>query len=115
MMTKEKILVTGGAGFIGSNFCNINTEKYEMVALDNFFLGDPDNLDDRTTFIEGDACRLTDLQKTGDHFDYVLHLAGTSSAPMFGGDGFAEGIRNSTESFTQTLEFARKSGAKKFL
>ncbi|NJP04046.1 NAD-dependent epimerase/dehydratase family protein [Candidatus Gracilibacteria bacterium] len=34
---KKKILVTGGAGFIGSNFCNINKDKYDIVALDNLF------------------------------------------------------------------------------
>lgn len=112
---KKKILVTGGAGFIGSNFCNLNREKFDVVALDNLFLGDPDNLDPAVKFIKGDACRLEDLQKCGDQFDAVLHLAGTSSAPMFGGDGFVDGYRNSVESFTQTLQFARQTGAKKFL
>jgi len=41
----KKVLVTGGAGFIGSNFCNINKNKYEITALDNLFLGDERNLD----------------------------------------------------------------------
>ncbi len=112
---KQKILVTGGAGFIGSNFCNINKDKYDIVALDNLFLGDPDNLDPEITFIQGDACNLVDLQKCGDQFDYVLHFAGTSSAPMFADDGFVSGYVNSIESFCQTLDFARKAGVKKFL
>lgn len=112
---KPKILVTGGAGFIGSNFCNINKDKFEITALDNLFLGDPENLDSEITFIEGDSCKIEDLEKCGDTFDAVLHLAGTSSAPMFNGDGVVNGYVNSVQSFIVALEFARKSGAKKFL
>lgn len=110
----ERILVTGGAGFIGSNFCNLNKEKYEMTALDNLFLGDADNLDDDITFIEGDACKKEDLDKVGP-VDYVVHLAGTSSAPMFMGDGFIDGYVNSVQSYVTVLEWARKNGVKKVL
>jgi len=113
-MMKKKVLVTGGAGFIGSNFGNLNQEKYEVVALDNLFLGDPDNLKSGVTFVEGDSCKLEDLKKCGDQFDAVIHLAGTSSAPMFMDDGFADGYVNSVTSFVRAIEFARKVGAKKF-
>lgn len=112
---KPNVLVTGGAGFIGSNFCNTNKKIFNIVALDNLFLGTPDNLDPDIRFIEGDACTLSDLQKCGDRWDAVVHFAGTSSAPMFDGDGIVEGYTNSIKSFIQALEFARKSGAKKFL
>ncbi len=112
---KKRVLITGGAGFIGSNFANINKEKYDVVCLDNCFLGTPDNLEEGITFIKGDACRVEDLEKCGTDLYAVIHLAGTSSAPMFMGDGLAEGYRNSVESFLVTLEFARKHGVKKFL
>jgi len=110
----EKILVTGGAGFIGSNFCNINKNNYDITALDNLFLGDEKNLDSDIRFIKGNACNVDDLNKVGK-VDYVLHLAGTSSAPMFMGDGLVDGYVNSIQSFLTVLEWARKNGVKKVL
>ncbi len=118
-MKKKKILITGGAGFIGSNFANIHKDKYDIVVLDNLFLGDKDNLDSDIKFIEGDACKQEDLDKAGDCIggtvDYVVHFAGTSSQPMFNGDGFVWGYTNAISSFVTTVEWARKHGATKFL
>jgi len=110
----KKVLVTGGAGFIGSNFCNLNKAKYEVVALDNLFLGDEQNLDEDITFIKGDACNMDDLDKAGK-VDFVVHLAGTSSAPMFMGDGLIEGYVNSVKSFVTVLEWARKNDVQKVI
>lgn len=110
----QKILVTGGAGFIGSNFCNLHKERFEVTALDNLFLGDVRNLDPEIRFIEGDAGKMEDLDQVGP-VDYVLHLAGTSSAPMFMGDGLIDGYVNSVKSFVTVLEWARKHQVKKVL
>lgn len=114
MKAMKKILVTGGAGFIGSNFCNISKSKYEVVALDNLFLGDERNLDHDVRFIKGDACKMEDLEKI-DRADYVVHLAGTSSAPMFMGDDFVWAYTNAIQSFCTVLEWARKNKVKKVL
>ncbi len=110
---KQKILVTGGAGFIGSNFCNLHKDAYEVIALDNLLLGDKDNLKEGVVFVRGDACNVEDLEKVGP-VDVVVHFAGSSSAPMFT-DGLAEAYINSVKSFVVALEWARKCGAKKFL
>lgn len=109
----SRILVTGGAGFIGSNFCNTNKDKYEIIALDNLLLGDKDNLDSGIQFIEGDACRVEELEKIGP-VDYILHLAGSSSAPMFM-DNFVDSYNNSVNSFVTVLDWAQKNGVKKML
>ncbi len=110
----EKILVTGGAGFIGSNFCNINKQLFDVTALDNLFLGDSANLDSDVKFVEGDARKKEDLDKVGP-VDFVIHLAGTSSAPMFMGDDFVWAYTNAIESFTNVLDWANKNGVKKVL
>ncbi len=119
MNKKLKILVTGGAGFIGSNFCNTHNQEYDIVALDNLFLGDESNLDSDVNFVKGDACKLEDLDKAGEilggEIDVLVHFAGTSSQPMFNGDGFIFGYTNAITSFVTALEWARKHGAKKFL
>src|SRR5690606_20630922 len=98
----------------GSNFCNINKGAFEITALDNLFLGDTRNLDPEVRFIEGDACQMEDLNKVGP-VDFVVHLAGTSSAPMFMDDGLISGYVNSVQSFVTVLEWARKHGVKKVL
>ncbi len=108
----QTVLITGGAGFIGSNFCNINKNKFKVIALDNLFLGDKNNLDADIQFIKGDACSKDDLDKVGK-VDFVVHLAGTSSAPMFMDDGFVDGYVNSIQSFVTVLDWARKNGTKK--
>ena len=105
--------MTGGAGFIGSNFCNLNSEKFEIVALDNLFLGDEKNLQKNTKFIFGDAAKMADLKKCGQKFDVILHLAGTSSAPMF--ENFFAAYKNSIDSFLRVLEFSKICGARKIL
>ncbi len=114
---KEKILVTGWAWFIWSNFCNINKDKFEITVLDNLFLWNVNNLDNedwKIKFIKGDACNSEDLKKVGK-VDYVVHLAWTSSAPMFMNDGFVNWYVNSVKSFVTVLDWARKNWTKKML
>ncbi|MBI3336939.1 NAD-dependent epimerase/dehydratase family protein [Candidatus Peregrinibacteria bacterium] len=112
-MPKKRILVTGGAGFIGSNFCNTHCEKYGIVALDNLLLGDPEHLLPNIKFVEGDATNRETLDSLGS-FDYIVHFAGTSSAPMFHND-IVSAYRNSILSFLEVLEFANRTGVKKVL
>ncbi|TSC58182.1 MAG: NAD-dependent epimerase/dehydratase [Candidatus Peregrinibacteria bacterium Greene0416_19] len=112
-MAKKRILVTGGAGFIGSNFCNTHCNTYDVTALDNLFLGDPEHLLPEVTFVEGDAADRKTLDGLG-LFDCVVHFAGTSSAPMFL-EHVVDAYRNSILSYLEVLEFANRTGAKKVL
>ena len=80
-LRNKTILVTGGAGFIGSNLCEALLEKgNKVVCLDNFATGKRENLeellkDSNFTLIEGDIRKLEDCLKATKDVDYVLHQA----------------------------------------
>lgn len=81
------ILITGGAGFIGSNLCEyFLSKKYKVVCLDNFATGHRHNVklfmnDPNFTLIEGDIRNLVDCQNAIKGVDYVLHEAALGSVP----------------------------------
>lgn len=83
----RKILVTGGAGFIGSNLCEELLEaSNEVVCLDNFSTGKIENirhLFDHKNFrlIVGDIRNIDDCRRAMEGVDYVLHEAALGSVP----------------------------------
>lgn len=84
---KSTILITGGAGFIGSNLCEYFLSKgHEVVCFDNFATGYRHNLKDiinnpNFRLIEGDIRNETDCQNAVKGVDYVLHQAALGSVP----------------------------------
>jgi len=111
----SKILVTGGAGFIGSNFCNMMAERgHDVVALDDLSLGVTSNLTDKVKFIEGDVNKKEDLEKAGRDFEYIVHLAASSSAPMFAKDMYYA-YQNNVAGHIRVMLFAKEIGAKKLI
>ena len=84
---KHTILITGGAGFIGSNLCEYFLAKeYKVICLDNFATGHKHNLkafinDTNFHLIEGDIRNLEDCQNAVQGVDYVLHQAALGSVP----------------------------------
>ncbi len=81
------ILVTGGAGFIGSNLCDALIANGNKVrCLDNFATGKRENItpllsNKNFTLIEGDIRKLEDCHKACKGVDYVLHQAALGSVP----------------------------------
>lgn len=77
----DKVLVTGGAGFIGSHVCErLCQEERDVVVLDNLSTGNRDNLADLDlTFIEGSVAELTDVKKAMVGCSKVVHLAALPS------------------------------------
>lgn len=80
-------LVTGGAGFIGSNLCEVLINKgYKVKCLDNLSTGKLKNMDDfinhpNFTFINGDIRDYEVCHKACEDVDYVLHQAAWGSVP----------------------------------
>ncbi|HEX8491239.1 MAG TPA: NAD-dependent epimerase/dehydratase family protein [Pyrinomonadaceae bacterium] len=77
--TGEKILIVGGAGFVGSNLSKkiLEAEPREVVIVDNLLSAERANVPDHpaVTFIEGSITDDTVLQQLTNDFDYVFHLA----------------------------------------
>ncbi|WP_411963493.1 NAD-dependent epimerase/dehydratase family protein [Haloferax sp. YSMS24] len=105
-MNGKRVLVTGGAGFIGSNLANALAEDNDVVAVDDLYLGTPENLDDSVEF--HDVSVLDDDLPT-EGVDVVFHLAALSSYKMHEDDP-ARGARVNVEGFVNTVEQARNDG-----
>ena len=84
---QQKILITGGAGFIGSNLTEYFLAKdYHVVVLDNLATGHKKNIEPfiglpNFTFIEGDIRNLDTCHQAVSGCDYVLHQAALGSVP----------------------------------
>ena len=80
-------MVSGGAGFIGSNLCDSLIEAgYDVVCLDNFSTGKMENIshlleNPKFTLIEGDIRNMEDCKKACKNIDVVLHHAALGSVP----------------------------------
>ena len=81
-----KVLITGGAGFIGSHLADRLLEKgHHVTCVDNFILGNKENVKsalekDNFQLIELDLLELDELSKLfkANHFEFVYHLAANS-------------------------------------
>ncbi len=86
-LSEKTVLVTGGAGFIGSNLCEALLEKEsKVICLDNFSTGKRENIthllpNEKFTLLEGDIRNLEDCKKAVKDVDYVLHQAALGSVP----------------------------------
>lgn len=117
---KEKVLITGGAGFIGSNLCDYFLSKgYEVVCLDNFATGFKKNIEHHFsnpdfTLIEGDIRNLDDCHKAVGGVKYILHQAALGSVPRSIQDPITSNDVN-VGGFLNMLVAARDAGVKRFV
>jgi len=115
-----KILITGGAGFIGSNLCEYFINKgHQVTCLDNFATGHRHNLDSiinhpNFTLIEGDIRNLEDCRKAVSGADYVLHQAALGSVPRSINDPITTNDVN-VSGFLNMLVASRDANIKRFV
>jgi UDP-N-acetylglucosamine 4-epimerase len=119
-LTGKKVVVTGGAGFIGSNLCEVLLEKNnEVICLDNFATGKRENLtqllkNPNFKLIEGDIRNLEDCMKATTGVDYVLHQAALGSVPRSIKDPITSNDVN-VGGFLNMLVASRDNGVKRFV
>lgn len=119
---RNKVLVTGGAGFIGSNLCeHLLKEGYKVVCLDNFATGKPENIiplldkyKEQFTLQVGDIRNLSDCEKAVEGVDYVLHEAALGSVPRSINDPITTNEVN-VGGFLNMLVAARDAKVKRFV
>jgi len=117
---KYKVLVTGGAGFIGSNLCEeLLKQEMNVVCLDNLATGKIKNIehllsDANFSFIKGDIRNLTICQTTAKGCDYILHQAALGSVPRSINDPITTNDVN-IGGFLNMLIAARDAKVKRFV
>ena len=118
-ISNKKILITGGAGFIGSNLCGYFLEHNEVVCLDNFSTGHRHNIEQflsnpNFTLIEGDIRNLETCEKAVLGIDFVLHQAALGSVPRSINDPITTNEVN-VSGFLNMLTASRNANVKRFI
>ncbi len=120
MTTDIKILVTGGAGFIGSNLCETLVQSgYRVTCLDNFSTGKMENLENLIPhpgfkLLTGDIREMGDCRLAVEGVDYVFHEAALGSVPRSITDPVTTNEVN-VSGFLNMLVASRDAQVKRFI
>jgi UDP-N-acetylglucosamine 4-epimerase len=118
IIENSRVLVTGGAGFIGSNLIETLLEQNnQVICLDNFVIGKRSNIaqfekNKNFILIEGDICDQAACRKACDGVDFVLHQAALGSVPRSVKNPVAS-IETNVLGTVQVFNAAREAGVKR--
>ena len=104
-MKGQKILIIGGAGFIGSNLCSDLSPLNTVTSLDNYSLGNESNHVAGVRYIRGEAAEISKIF-IDEKFDYLFHFGEYSRVEQ----SFAEidhVLQNNINGFLEVLKFAK--------
>jgi len=116
-MKGKNVVVTGGAGFIGSNLVRALAKENEVIVIDDLSTGNLENIKDlidnqSIMFVEGSITDLDLLNKTFKNVDYVFHEAAIPSVPRSIKDPIKSNYTN-VNGTLNVLVAARDSGVEK--
>ncbi|MBB3699804.1 SDR family NAD(P)-dependent oxidoreductase [Flammeovirga yaeyamensis] len=120
MLKGRKVLVTGAAGFIGSNLVDkFLAQDNEVICLDNFSTGKRENIQaflehPKCTFIEGDIRNIEDCQKAVEGVEIVFHQAALGSVPRSINDPITTNAVN-ISGFLNMLTASKDANVKRFI
>lgn len=111
------ILITGGAGFIGSHIADILIQNnYKVIIADNLSTGKKDNINNKAIFYNIDIKNYNDLENifNNNKIEYIIHLAAQASVP----NSIRNPINDANENIIATLniiELSKKYNIKKII
>ncbi|MBI2146888.1 NAD-dependent epimerase/dehydratase family protein [Candidatus Woesearchaeota archaeon] len=114
-----RIIITGGAGFVGSNLAmQLVLLGHDVVVLDSFLLGKKENLSpvlQKITLVEGSITDEQLVMQLTKGTDMIVNLAAASASPMFSIDNVREAVKANIDGFLIILRAAVKNGVKRVL
>ncbi len=108
-LKNKKVLITGGAGFVGSHLCEALVKDNEVYSLDNYFTGSEDNHIDGVNYIKGNT---TNISKLIDFTPDIIYHLGEYSRVEQSFDDMQKVYEYNKIGTYEVLEFVRKVGAK---